>query len=209
MEDVEEGEIREIPTGDYQNQTTNVQPENAEEDPPTGGNETTPVVDDGSPEVHASPANQDLNGFPGNVEKRNMHGEGVHVSDCPNINDENLGLPNKSTPGGFDVNSGPNSNISGGKSSGPNSLFVGEGYTPAQLLRKRNRDERSPPSFGSIQGPAQRPVLQPHVLPDVQIDLNSPIGDNYDLQEVLTDPPESQGNYRIRWRIGPRWRQTI
>ncbi|KAF5785268.1 putative RNA recognition motif domain, nucleotide-binding alpha-beta plait domain superfamily [Helianthus annuus] len=197
MEDAEEGEIRENPSGDYHNQTTDAQPASVEEEPPTGGNETAPVVVDRLPEVHASPAGQELNGFLGNVEKCNMHGEGVHVSICSNINDVNLGMPNKSTPDGNDENSGPNNNTSGERSSGPNNLFDGEDYTPAQHLGKRNRDERSPPSFGSIQGPAQRPVYQSHILPDVQIDLNSPLGDNYGLQEVFSDLPESHGNNRV------------
>ncbi|MFS7934785.1 hypothetical protein Hanom_Chr05g00395761 [Helianthus anomalus] len=193
MEETEEGEIREDPSGDYHNQNIDAQPAIVEEEPPTGGNETAPLVVDRLPVVHASPADQESNGFLGNVEKCNMHGEGVHVSICPNINDVNGGMPNKSNPDGNDENSGPNNNTSGERSSGPNNLFDGGDYTPAQYLGKRNRDERSPPSFGSIQGPAQRPVYQSHVPPDVQIDLNSPLGDNYGLQEVFSELPESHG----------------
>ncbi|MFS7959194.1 hypothetical protein Hanom_Chr08g00687761 [Helianthus anomalus] len=187
MEDAEEGEIRENPSGDYHNQTTDAHPANVEEEPPIGGNETPPVIVDRSSDVHASPAGQESNGLLGNVEKCNMHGEGVHVLISPNINDVNVRMPNKSTPEDNNEYSGPNNNTSGERSSGPNNLFDGEDYTPAQHLGKRNRDERSPPSFGSIQGPAQRPVYQSHGFPDAQIDLNSPLGDNYGLQEVFSD----------------------
>ncbi|MFS7921019.1 putative RNA recognition motif domain, nucleotide-binding alpha-beta plait domain superfamily [Helianthus anomalus] len=197
MEDVEEGEIRENPSGGGHNQTIDAQPATVKEsESPTGGNETSLMVNDRLPEAHSSSVGQKSNDFLENVEKCNLHGEGVHVTNVPNINEVNGGMSNKSTPYGNDVDCGPNNNTSGERFSGPINILDGEGHTPTQNLGKRNRDERSPPSLGSIQGPAQRPVYHSQIPPTVQIDLNSPLGDKYGLDEIFSDFSESNGNNR-------------
>ncbi|KAJ0431325.1 hypothetical protein HanIR_Chr17g0847171 [Helianthus annuus] len=200
MDDVEEGEIRQNPAGEEIKQVSDARPEtDGERVFPAGENETSPVDSERSSGVQKVTEDQ-TSGRPHDcVETCQVHGEGEHVADGPNIVGGNGVQSNKSNNYFNVVDCGPNIFNPGEKSSGPYNSFIEEGPTPGPNLGKRNRDERSPPSLGSIQGPAQRPVYQSQMSPAVQLDLNSPIGDKFGTEEVLPDLPDlDEPNQEVR-----------
>ncbi|MFS7986874.1 hypothetical protein Hanom_Chr11g01015381 [Helianthus anomalus] len=168
MDDVEEGEIRQNPAGGEIKHVNVAQSmTDGERDSQARKNESSPVDTERSPSVQKVPEDQ-TSGRPHDcMETCNLHGEGVHVANGPNNFGGNGVKSNKSTNYFNVVDCGPNNFNPGEKSSGPNKSFIGEGPTPVPNLGKRNRDERSPPSLGSIQGPAQRHVYQSHMSPAI------------------------------------------
>ncbi|MFS7908967.1 hypothetical protein Hanom_Chr01g00089301 [Helianthus anomalus] len=122
-----------------------------------------------------------------NVETCNMHGEGGQVQHEVNNDVGRREDFNESTDLNIPLDCGPNNPVE--KQSGPKNVFGEEGPTPVGNLGKRNREERSPPSFGSMQGPAQRPLFHVQNSLDAQFDLNSPFGDRYGLEEMFTGSP--------------------
>ncbi|MFS7910360.1 hypothetical protein Hanom_Chr02g00105421 [Helianthus anomalus] len=160
MADVEEGEIRQNSTCEDEFRDNNQQPvEIGDSGVPTGGFMSSPVECRKSSEFQSDPEGQKSHGLPGNVEMCNMHGEGGHVPhECINVDGSGEEF-NESTDFNIPVDGGPNILNPVENLSGPNNLFGEEGPTPVGNLRKRNREERSPSSFGSMQGPAQRPLF--------------------------------------------------
>ncbi|MFS7995584.1 hypothetical protein Hanom_Chr12g01119641 [Helianthus anomalus] len=184
MEEVEEGDIRQNSASEVNKQFNGKQPAMVgERVSPTRGNESSPVDIGRSPEFQTSPEGQKSGCIRDCVETCNLHGVGVHVAHVSNNYGGNGDKSNKSTNYNNVVDCGLNNFNIGENISGPNDTFEGEGPTPVGNLGKRNRDERSPPSFGSIQGPAQRPVYHTQKSLVVQLDVNSPIGDKYGTEE--------------------------
>ncbi|MFS7964358.1 hypothetical protein Hanom_Chr08g00749331 [Helianthus anomalus] len=197
MDDVEEGEIRHNPAAEEIKQDSDTLPETVGERVfPAGENETSPVDFERSPGVQKVTEDQ-TSGRPHNcMETCQVHGEGEHVTDGPNNVGRN-GMQSKKSNNYYNVvDYGPNMPNPGEKNSGPYNSFIGEGPTPGPNLGKRNRDERSPPSLGSIQGPAQRPVYQPKMPSAIHLDLNSPLGDKFGTEEVLPDIPDLDEPYQ-------------
>ncbi|MFS7971404.1 hypothetical protein Hanom_Chr09g00832441 [Helianthus anomalus] len=64
--------------------------------------------------------------------------------------------------------------------------------TPAVNLGKRSRDERSPPSVGSIQGPTQRLFSNFDRNTSEPLDLSTPVGDSSANEEDI--PPDLETN---------------
>ncbi|KAJ0648258.1 putative RNA recognition motif domain, nucleotide-binding alpha-beta plait domain superfamily [Helianthus annuus] len=115
-----------------------------------------------------------------NIEMGNnyVHGEDV-LSASDNCN--NVGDPrniNSFYQKGGDKCCGPNETGLGVEASKPNSVFGEDGPTPSVNLGKRNLDERSPPSIGSMQGPSQKFFGQPNRSDPVSLDLNTPVGED-------------------------------
>ncbi|MFS7942799.1 hypothetical protein Hanom_Chr06g00492771 [Helianthus anomalus] len=209
MADVEEGEIRQNSTCEHEYRNNNQQPvEIRDSGVSTDGFVSPQVGCKKSSEFQSVTEGQKSHELPSNVETCNMHGEGGHV---PHgfINVDGSGEElNESTDYNIPVDGGPDILNPVENLSGPNNLFGEEGPTPAGNLGKRNREERSPPSLGSMQGPAQRPVFHvqnPHVD---QIDLNSPFGDRNGLEEVFNGSPgldEVGQNIRVQSGGGGCW----
>ncbi|MFS7957725.1 hypothetical protein Hanom_Chr07g00669801 [Helianthus anomalus] len=152
MEDVEEGEIRQNVATDFNNQANVHQPGMVGVvEPMTGGDVSSPVEVGESPEFQSTPEGQKSGCVHENVEMRSLHGEKEHsAQDVINIGGNGNKL-NLSTENSCEEVGGTNNFKSDGYPSGPN-IFMGEGGpTPGVNLGKRKRDERSPPSFGSIQ----------------------------------------------------------
>ncbi|MFS8033452.1 hypothetical protein Hanom_Chr17g01569741 [Helianthus anomalus] len=190
MADVEEGEIRHNSSYEHECRNNIQNPvESRDREIPTDGPTSTPVGCKKSSEFQSVMEGQKSHELLRNVETCNLHGEGGHV---PHgfINVDGSGEElNKSTDHNIPEDGGPDILNPADNLSGPNNLFGDEGPTPAGNLGKRNREERSPPSLGSMQGPAQRPVFHVQIPLGGQIDLNSPLGDRNGLEEMLNGSP--------------------
>ncbi|MFS7951760.1 hypothetical protein Hanom_Chr07g00598931 [Helianthus anomalus] len=82
---------------------------------------------------------------------------------------------------------GPNEINVGEYKSGPGNDLFSDGPTPFLNLGKRNRDDQSPPSIGSIQGPTQCLFYQPNNSEYVPLDLNTPVRVNSIKREDEAD----------------------
>ncbi|KAJ0571826.1 putative RNA recognition motif domain, nucleotide-binding alpha-beta plait domain superfamily [Helianthus annuus] len=185
MEDLEEGEFRSdgadvpVPEHEYGPPADEVQGEQEVNGKTSDNQEAT---------VHKKSA--EINGEPflhGNVE------EHMHAAEDINVGGGGILKSN--------IVDGPPSLDPEMDITGPDNPLVKEGPTPGAYLGKRSRDELSPPSIGSIQGPSQRTFFQSQESPNIPIDLNTPVKDNYGGEEGF--PPtsgqqmESQGvNHR-------------
>ncbi|MFS7918322.1 hypothetical protein Hanom_Chr03g00199631 [Helianthus anomalus] len=199
MDDLEEGEIQEVLGQDdglqdgVQFPTTDDEqavPASVENEPvpevvvnvQTGDPVIPPVELEGSPVVHGSQANEESPGSNVNMGNINVHGKGnlsahgngyndvsVDMGGCPILEVNTVGpdmVNNNSEVGGF---CGPN-----GQGMKPNTVNGDDGPTPYINLGKRYREDRSPPSIGSTQGPSQKLFGQSVRLDSVSLDLNSP-----------------------------------
>ncbi|MFS8021318.1 hypothetical protein Hanom_Chr16g01425981 [Helianthus anomalus] len=158
MEEMEDGEIRQnMDDGEHRQ----------EEDIVCGRAENTPVDNEKSLDNQQS---VEAHGFP-NLEagqkSKSLHGEmlnSAHVEGGNDVGNVHVGINLRNTDGG------------------PNAGFEDAGPTIGP--KKRNREERSPPSIGSTQGPTQRLYNQP-IRPSVEpLDLNTPIRDRPEIRLV-------------------------
>ncbi|KAJ0471318.1 putative RNA recognition motif domain, nucleotide-binding alpha-beta plait domain superfamily [Helianthus annuus] len=165
MEDMEEGEFRQGPE--------NPEHRNGGVDE-SGRSEKSPVEKEKSManqetmEVQGSPTFEDvenIKGLHGNGEER-LHGEKVN---------DHVGSPiNRINDGGSinaELEAAKGGPVLNGKDDGP---VLGPN------LGKRNREDRSPPSIGSMQGPTQRLFSTSTRSCIEPIDLNTPIRDKSD-----------------------------
>ncbi|MFS7924335.1 hypothetical protein Hanom_Chr03g00271381 [Helianthus anomalus] len=90
---------------------------------------------------------------------------------------DNLGIPNNIQIGET------NNENSVSKVVGPNVVADDGGPSLPPNLGKRNREDRSPPSIGSTQGPTQRMFYHPTNPIIDPIDLNSPLQEKSDIFE--------------------------
>ncbi|MFS7933796.1 hypothetical protein Hanom_Chr04g00384031 [Helianthus anomalus] len=127
------------------------------------------------------------------LENSNLHGEKnsrLHASDIF-IGDD---VTNKDIHNSLESDDvGP-----GGKVNRPNSPFIRDGQTPSINLGKRSRNDVSPPSIGSTQGPAQRMFYHSQDHSNEPLDLNTLVNINFDEDVAVPVPPvphrESQAN---------------
>ncbi|MFS7977642.1 hypothetical protein Hanom_Chr10g00906411 [Helianthus anomalus] len=71
--------------------------------------------------------------------------------------------------------------------------------TPTVNLGKRSRDERSPPSVGSIQGPTQRLFSNLDRNTSEPLDLNTPVGDSSaNVEDILPDLETNEDNPAVQ-----------
>ncbi|MFS7995908.1 putative RNA recognition motif domain, nucleotide-binding alpha-beta plait domain superfamily [Helianthus anomalus] len=161
----EEGEVRPcgIDKGMDQDRYHDTVPEK-EANAQLGDSGATPVEMEESTGVQGSQETEESPGINENMEKNDVHGE-INLSahgDCCNDAIPNLGdcpVPEVSYMGPvMDINNpmvggscGPN-----GQGFQPNYANGEDGPSPFINLAKRSREDRSPPSIGSIQGPSQR-----------------------------------------------------
>ncbi|KAJ0445701.1 putative RNA-directed DNA polymerase [Helianthus annuus] len=167
LNDFEEGEIRENlnDEGDRKNDSgdrNNDSPEDASME------NVSPMKVQGSVEVHGSSvvnAGGELETLHGNLFGE-PHGSGlkeVLEGELDNsINNDNNGT------GGPKLDNMEDNNV------GPDVSMINDGPTPFVNLGKRNRDDCSPPSIGSTQGPTQKVFYQAGRSNLEPIDLNTP-----------------------------------
>ncbi|MFS7960029.1 hypothetical protein Hanom_Chr08g00698161 [Helianthus anomalus] len=145
-----------------------------------GRPESSPVVnvrrteDDRSPEIQRSSSinvDRNSNSLHGNLFEENNGG----VND--DVLADNVGIPNNSKFGGT------NNDNSVSKVDGPNVVTDNGGPSLPPNLGKRNREDRSPPSIGSTQGPTQRMYYHPTNPIIDPIDLNSPMQEKSEFFE--------------------------
>ncbi|MFS7965975.1 hypothetical protein Hanom_Chr09g00768411 [Helianthus anomalus] len=172
MKDLEEGEIKQNQVGNdgnhekhqfpatiVEDDLRNVQPENN----PVGVDQSQEAQvlseDQSTPEVNAG----------GNL--FNVHGDEHMAAHGCNINEGNIEDLNLN----FERSDGPSPFNPGVNTYGIFNEKVGDGPTPTMNLGKRNRDERNPPSIGSVQGPTQRLYCAPFCSNIEPLDLNTPV----------------------------------
>ncbi|MFS7989900.1 hypothetical protein Hanom_Chr11g01052361 [Helianthus anomalus] len=180
MEEVEDGEFRQNGDGSGdRNDIANMvdRPEN-----PPGDNEQF-LDSQEAVEAHGSLSDSDVQ------VPRSLHGDGTKVAHGDGINVAVNGhveiLKNK-------LNEGPNKTIS--VESGPSADPNNNGPVIGPNLGKRNREDRSPPSIGSTQGPTQRIFLQSNMPTVEPLDLNTPARENSgntagNVGEISGNPP--------------------
>ncbi|MFS7997909.1 hypothetical protein Hanom_Chr12g01147561 [Helianthus anomalus] len=183
MEDLEEGEIKQGDAGgnvDAQNPVVDMTDEvvtDKSESLPTENGEVQenqgPLEDQQSNVFNVGGKNQSMN----RKEDRAAHANGnIDVHGVDYIFNNNVG-------GDVDINVGDYKSINNNEenvqpgldSLGPTGELVGEGPTPLVSFRKRNREDRSPPSIGSTQGPSQRSHCNPASNNIEPLDLNTPV----------------------------------
>ncbi|MFS8026347.1 hypothetical protein Hanom_Chr16g01485671 [Helianthus anomalus] len=119
-----------------------------------------------------SPVGQRLIDINVGEQKDDLHGEeDTSACDLQN-NGDMVGNPDKYN---FSGKAGPNEMNMGNNKSGSGHDLFSDGPTPMVNLGKRNRDDQSPSSIGSIQGPTQRLFYQPNNSDYLPMDLNTPV----------------------------------
>ncbi|KAF5805004.1 putative RNA recognition motif domain, nucleotide-binding alpha-beta plait domain superfamily [Helianthus annuus] len=174
-EDVEDGEIRPSNHSNVGNQEVHQSPvPELGENSPAGVKIDNPVGKDKSPVDQGSPFHEESPTFDVNMGNNVLHGEENMTADKVCNNEGDLGNRNGSIKkgGGY---YGPNEPGPDVGVSQPNFELGEDGPTPIISLGKRNRDDRSPPSIGSMQGPSQKIFGMPNKSGSVSLDLNSPL----------------------------------
>ncbi|KAJ0780983.1 putative RNA-directed DNA polymerase [Helianthus annuus] len=186
-EDFEEGEFRNVGSQD--------QSPNGEDDSPE---EAIPVVDhpvEELEETHGAQAQapekldgleaQSSPGINAGLEDSSLHGEEnsrLHASN-EFINDD-------VTKKNGNFNDQMSDDVGqGGELFGSNTPGCQMGPTPGVNLGKRSRNDVSPPSIGSTQGPAQRLFYQIQDQTKEPLDLNTPVNGDYDEGVVTPNSP--------------------
>ncbi|MFS7985308.1 hypothetical protein Hanom_Chr11g00996951 [Helianthus anomalus] len=124
-------------------------------DSPAGVKIDTPVGSDKSPVVQGSLFHEESPSFNVDMGNNYLHGEQNLSANMVCNNREDLGKRNSSNKKGGG-SGGPNESGPDVGVPQPNSELGEDGPTPIISLGKRNRDDRSPPSIGSMQGPVQK-----------------------------------------------------
>ncbi|MFS7995023.1 hypothetical protein Hanom_Chr12g01113011 [Helianthus anomalus] len=164
MEEMEDGEIRQSPE--------NSEHRYGEVDEP-GRSEKSPVENEKSlanqetVEVQGSPTLEDVENIKG------LHGNGEELLHGEKVNDH-VGSPNNR------INDGSFNADLGDTNGGPDIIVNDDGPVMGPNLGKRNREDRSPPSIGSMQGPTQKLFSTSTRTCIEPIDLNTPIRDKSD-----------------------------
>ncbi|MFS7963107.1 hypothetical protein Hanom_Chr08g00734241 [Helianthus anomalus] len=160
-----------------------------DEDTNLGRSENCPVengqsLDNQEPvEVHG------FSSFKADQNSKVLHGNVAKAAHVEGVNDEVMGhvvnsneIPKDGPNNLMDLNDGLNTGLNNsGPVLGPN-------------LGKRNREERSPPSIGSTQGPTQRVYNQPNRPTVEPIDLNTPVREKssivgeHESEHIATGP---------------------
>ncbi|MFS8009613.1 hypothetical protein Hanom_Chr14g01286991 [Helianthus anomalus] len=171
IEDTEEGVFRPVGQNESEGQDVGETPAaEVRESGQSVAGVVPPVANEQSKEGEKSPKKDQ--GINSNMDYPKLHGEGIsssHVQCHVVVNDKPLtpDLTNNVANGPMDggpvgyssiedwpcgeKNSGPKGSVGA-----PDQLGGDMGPTPINCLGKRSRAVRSPPSLGSIQGPAQR-----------------------------------------------------
>ncbi|KAJ0619933.1 putative RNA recognition motif domain, nucleotide-binding alpha-beta plait domain superfamily [Helianthus annuus] len=175
MEELEEGEIGQNLGEDDRRRDVELE---------HGRPESSPVVNDRLSEDYrtrevqgSSPINVDGN-------TKSLHGnlfEETKGGSNDDVQADNLRTPNNIQIGGT------NNENSVTKVVGPNVVVDDGGPSLPPNLGKRNREDRSPPSIGSTQGPTQRMFYQPTNPIIEPIDLNSPLQEKSDIFEACNN----------------------
>ncbi|MFS7991999.1 hypothetical protein Hanom_Chr12g01077171 [Helianthus anomalus] len=184
MDDLEDGEIKQDMGSDGrmqdapQNPTTEVEPSV----PVPVGNDTV-LEDRESPKVHRSidiNVGEKLDGVHGeeNMAARELRDKGDLVGNLDEINCSGKDGPNENNLGGNKIGLGY-----GSPSVGP---------TPMVNLGKRNRDDQSTPSIGSVQGPTQKLFYQLNSSVSSPLDLNTPVTKNLVTGEAEAEVLDSR-----------------
>ncbi|MFS8021767.1 hypothetical protein Hanom_Chr16g01431281 [Helianthus anomalus] len=162
MEEMEEGEIR---------QNLDNVDRRQDEDTVLGRSENIPVDNEQSMDNQQSVEAHGFSTFEVDQNSKSLHAEVVKSTHVEGDNDVvNVHVDINSA----DINGGPNFRLNDtGPTLGP---------------KKRNREDRSPPSIGSTQGPTQRIYNQPNRPSIESLDLNIPVRDRFStIDENVAD----------------------
>ncbi|MFS7914594.1 hypothetical protein Hanom_Chr02g00155261 [Helianthus anomalus] len=174
--DLEDGELREDMEYDEKLQNENYAPVLVSKKIPMNGlSESIPVEAERSVGGEGPQEVQETVIINDGGNRNNLHAEGSEAAHDDGNNEhyvENENILNVDRRLG-NMNNGPRPAETSPCNIGPDVVNGDVGPTPGNNLGKRNRDERSPPSIGSVQGPAQR--LFCHQSSNaVPLDLNTP-----------------------------------
>ncbi|MFS7947299.1 hypothetical protein Hanom_Chr06g00546651 [Helianthus anomalus] len=153
MEDIEEGEVRQVEQNVLEGQDVGEIPVTEVNELRTSGDGTdTPVVNEQSRGGGRFP--QKDQGINSNMGNPNLHGEENTTDHVP---PHEVDKGDEWTPElANNAANGPGDGGPMGLDGLPSQVGGDDGPTPVNCLGKRSRAFRSPPSLGSIQGPAQR-----------------------------------------------------
>ncbi|MFS8033173.1 hypothetical protein Hanom_Chr17g01566421 [Helianthus anomalus] len=171
MEDLEEGEIGRNIDNDERRREVARRPGQSENDQ-TGSEK--PVEVEQSRDQHESLGDQTESTIKNGGKPDSLHGNTLGSAHVDTINDaqaDKLGTPINNFSGGINVG------CNGSDYSRPKVVLFDTGPAHNPYLGKRGREDRSPPSIGSTQGPTQKLFNQFDGSPVDGIDLNTPLQD--------------------------------
>ncbi|MFS7903652.1 hypothetical protein Hanom_Chr01g00026531 [Helianthus anomalus] len=186
-EEIEEGEIRndgsqnQSPSGEDDSPVEDI----PVEDPPVDEVQETHGAQAQTPEKLDGLEDQSSPGINAGLEDSILHGEGNG-----RLHDSNVFINDDVTKKNCNLNCHTTDGVGqGGEFIRSNTPGLQEGLTPCVNLGKRTRNDVSPPSIGSTQGPTQRLFYQTQDQTKEPIDLNTPVNGNFDEDDAVPNSP--------------------